>query len=414
MPLPSDFLNSWEYLPPPEVFEMIQQAPKPLDSAHWIIHNEIRPADLFCYLGARFGPPNGVQNFLRDDDSDNLIHWDWTFRTSTGHVMILGMNFRTEVLLGSDAEVGLDDREKFIQRLKADFGNYGKGMSELRKFLEPWVEFVNPYQRLRHSITQLLEQLNALGLDPANEQIADPFADMSPVEAKGRWQDIARRYSQGVGLCFGIRSMLPVMAEAFVNMLLYVLMRPEIRNDARLRDNAFRQPIDVRVKSLSINCIGFARQVDYSTPACARYHSLVNERNDLLHGNVVIDKLKFNEVYFWGKVPVFKEYRSMWQRSIGVSIQAAGLEGVSDELATVDQFTEYLLTCLEDEVRPLVERVLNRRDLGFNTKTGRVGVLFPGWLVDMKPAFRSAEGTSTAGEAGPDSTTNEGPTPSDL
>lgn len=183
--------------------------------------------------------------------------------------------------------------------------------------------------------------------------------------------------------------MLPVMAEAFVNFIMYVLMRPEIRGDNRLRENAFRQPIDVRVKSLSLNCLGFAKSIDYSDPACGRYHSLVNERNDLLHGNVVIDKLKFNEVYFQGKIPIFKEYRSMWQRSVGVEIHAVGLDHVFDELATVQTFIEYVLSCISDDLRPHVERLLTTRDLGLNESNGRIGVLFPGWLVDFRAVVRS-------------------------
>lgn len=93
-------------------------------------------------------------------------------------------------------------------------------------------------------------------------------------------------------------------------------MRPELKIDDRLRDNTIRQPIDVRVKSLHMTCVGFERPVDYAHEACKAYHSLVNERNDMLHGNVVLEKLKFNEVYFNGRVPVFKEYRSMWEVTV--------------------------------------------------------------------------------------------------
>ena len=89
--------------------------------------------------------------------------------------------------------------------------------------------------------------------------------------------------------------MLPIMAEAFVNLILFTLMRPEIRGDSRLKDDAFKRHIDVRVKSLSINCIGFKQLIDYSNEICVRYHSVVNERNDLLHGNVDPKKLQFNE-----------------------------------------------------------------------------------------------------------------------
>ena len=44
----------------------------------WEFTNEIKPIDLYCYLQAKYGNPNGLQNFLRNDSSDNLIHWEWS------------------------------------------------------------------------------------------------------------------------------------------------------------------------------------------------------------------------------------------------------------------------------------------------------------------------------------------------
>ena len=383
MPLPDTFVQSLQSMHPREVFEEFQRRPLQQLRSLIEIQNEVRPADLFCYLGARFGPPNGVQNFLRTDDSDNLIHWDWTLRHDAGVISFMGMNFRTEVhLFGLDAAD--DDRSRLIEQLTSDFPNHGSEMGKIRNALEDWTEFVNPYQRIRRSVERLLIDLDSLNLR-ADEDPCDPFADKgSPADTSKHWTELAQRYSRGFGLCFGIRSMLPVMAEAFVNLLLYVLMRSEIRTDQRLMENVFRQPIDVRIKSLSINCTGFKCQPDYSNSACVAYHRLVNERNDLLHGNVAIGKLKFNEVYFWGKVPVFKKYKSMWQRSLQIEADSVGMSTIRSELSTVDALKDYLLSCLEDEVCEKIRLIVERHELGFNEPSGKVGVLFPGWLVDMR------------------------------
>lgn len=50
----------------------------PTQAIIWEFTNEIKPIDLYCYLQAKYGNPNGLQNFLRDDSSDNLIHWEWS------------------------------------------------------------------------------------------------------------------------------------------------------------------------------------------------------------------------------------------------------------------------------------------------------------------------------------------------
>ena len=234
----------------------------------------------------------------------------------------------------------------------------------------------------------MLDDLRELRLRPEDEAIPDiSSAEQIPTD---RWGELLGKYSKGLGLCFGIRSMLPVMAEAFVNLILFVLMRPDLRADERLRENTIRQPIDVRVKSLHVTCQGFRTPVDYTHDFCRAYHTLVNERNDLLHGNVVLEKLRFNEVFFNGRVPVFKQYRSMWERSVGVEIQAVGLHRLEKEVATVDNFTAYLKGCLHEKVREQFERIAEMRDLGLNSENGRIGVLFPGHLVDFWPQFSKA------------------------
>lgn len=385
MALTSDLVASLKGADPKEVFSEITREDRPKMGHRWTLRNEIAPSDLYCYLGARFGAPNGLQNFLRKDDSDNLIHWEWFLRCGSGWLICQGMNFRTEVWITANSGLEEADKPAFISQIKADFANYGKKMSEVRKALENWIEFVNPYRRIQKSVDKLLLDLRELNLQPEDEAIPD-ITDAEQIP-NDRWVELFSKYTQGLGLCFGIRSMLPVMAEAFVNLILFVLMRPDLKSDERLRENTIRQPIDVRVKSLHIVCVGFDHAVDYSHDACKAYHSLVNERNDLLHGNVVLDKLKFNEVFFNGRVPVFKQYRSMWERSFGVEIQSVGLHRLEREVETVNNFTAYLKSCMTEEVRSQFEHIAEMRDLGLNSENGRLGILFPGHLVDMLPVF---------------------------
>jgi len=301
------------------------------------------------------------------------------------------MSFRTAILSGG-LPIEESDLKDFIQLLKADFAKYGRKMSEIReKVLEKWIEFVNPYCRLRNAVTNLMTEIAALELEPKSDALLNVLDMIDQDEGERKWRDAYARYSKGLGMCFGIRSMLPIMAEAFVNLLLFVLMKDDLREDDRLRENVTRQPIDIRIKSLHINCNGFSKQVDYRNDACRRYHMLVNERNDLLHGNVVISKLQFNEVFFNRRVPVFTEYKSMWERSFGVDARSVGLDKLHDEIEVVDDMIEYVLTCLDKDARTQIERVMQTRDLGLDVNTGGLGILFPDHLIDMWPGQIQSE-----------------------
>lgn len=387
MTFPSDFVAALKSAHPKEFIEYIKLEDRQKRVHRWALRNEIAPSDLYCYLRARFGTPNGMQNFLRKDDSDNLVHWEWCLRYGPSWLTFQGMNFRTEIWLMGEIAAEEFDSTSLVAQIKADFGNYGKQMSEARKDLEHWTEFVNPYHRIRGSIEKLLDDLRELNLRPEDEAIPDiTSAEQIPPD---HWGELLGRYTEGLGLCFGIRSMLPVMAEAFVNLVLFVLMKPDLKSDERLRENTIRQPIDVRVKLLHLTCSGFERAIDYSHESCKAYHRLVNERNDLLHGNVVLEKLKFNEVFFNGRVPIFKSYRSMWERSVGVEIQAVGLHRLEKEVEIVDNFSAYLMSCMNAGIREQFNRIAETRDLGINAENGRIGILFPGYLIDFFPSFSS-------------------------
>lgn len=393
MAIPADFVERLEFVHPKDAIAFLQRKERPRAGTRWILKNEVRPADLYCYLGARFGAPNGIQSFLRSNDSDNLIQWEWFLQYGDGFVAIQGMNFRTEIGvlgLGTWEEV---EKDEFVQQLKKDFARNRVAMGKVRKSLEHWIEFVNPYQRLRRSISALNDELSSLDLDPKSDFVPDVCDMGGSAEFARKWKEQATKYSKAIGLSFGIRSMLPVMAEAFVNLLLYILMKPELKNDDRLRENAIRQQMDIRIKSLSNNCTGFKQHIDYTCDACKRYHTLVNKRNDLLHGNVVIEQLRFNELYFNGTVPVFIEYSSMWERSIGVAHRAVGMDSVNEELAIVDGLVQYLLSCLDDGIREKVKIMCDKFDLGLCMDDKRLGILFPDWLVDFVPVPEHPNGT---------------------
>jgi len=354
----------------------------PPASTTFSLRNEVRPGDLYCYLAARFGPPNGLQNLLRDDSSDNLIHWEWLLQFNDCWICIQGMNFRTEILFLGDLGRPLPLEDELARELKKDFSRFGKDMATVRNALEHWTEFVNPHVRIRRSIDIMLVEIRSLNLDPDNDTIIE-LAELTE-ENKHQSAQTMHRWAQGLGLCFGVRAMLPVLAESYVNLILFMLMTKELKDNQRLREATFREAIDLRIMKLHMHCIGFERSVDLNDVACKKYRTLINDRNDTLHGNVSIEKLKFNDLYFCGTVPIFKEYRCLWDRSIGVDVAAVGLASLEEEIKAVDDFIQYVKSCLHEKSRYIVDVILNARHLGFREDTGAIAVLFSGPLADMR------------------------------
>lgn len=239
-----NFVQSLEFIHPKEIVELLKSEDRPKTGTYWILKNEIRPSDLYCYFGARFGRPNGIQNFLRRDDSDNLIHWEWFLKAGDGYISILGMSFRTEVWVHG-RKFPDHSKNELVAQLKADFARHGKAMAEVRKSLEPWIEFVNPYQRLRRAVDQLLKELDQLQIDPETDAVPNileggPFSEID--ERTKVWEQRAAAYSKATGIAFGLRSMIPVMAEAAINLLVFILAHESIRKTKSFTPTFFGSP----------------------------------------------------------------------------------------------------------------------------------------------------------------------------
>ncbi|MFQ2010524.1 hypothetical protein ACK34P_13915 [Aeromonas veronii] len=110
----------------------------------------------------------------------------------------------------------------------------------------------------------------------------------------------------------------------------------------------------------------------------------MNERNDLLHGNIEINKLSIGDVFFRGKVPLFVQYEDFWDKSIGVSMQSVKFEEIYKDKKVVDDFINYILSKLTPEVKQQIDMIMEKGQLGFNNKTGRIGLLFPEHMVDFR------------------------------
>lgn len=381
------FLNQ-QAINPSCLINILQGNKLPREGEIWEFTNEIKPIDIYCYLYAKYGPPNGLQNFVRSDDSDNLIHWEWALAGEFGIIMIQGHNFRSEVHLRGhfkDKGLTIDD---FVSQIKSDIGNQGKEISELRKKLEKWTQFVNPYKRIESAVDQHFLKLESLSINPEVDKVPQATTESEWSLYGENFSAATDKYSYAVGLTFGLRSMLPVLAESFVNLVIFILCRPDIKMNERLFQSTIRQPIDIRIQSLHINCIGFESAVDYSSNECKNFHTLMNERNDLLHGNVEVNKLSIGDVYFDKNVPLFLKYEDFWDKSIGVSMKSVKFDQIQTDRDVVNEFITYIMNKLKPELRKEIEIIMDRGQLGFNHKTGRVGVLFSGHMVDFRAVFK--------------------------
>ena len=361
--------------------------------SRWVLDASLKPADLYIYLKARFGPPNGVIMIFRGQHSDNFIQWHYTLKSGSSYFEILGLNTRTEFWISEYRNLSSENWVELVAEIKKDFKRFGPKLKDVRKGLENWRLFYNPYHRLKGIVKKYSEELSEI-IKESFELPTDPPAfpviytsgqdgleeDIS--EFTTQIQAVTTRYIRAQEISTSLRLICPVWAEAFINFLIFILSREEIKNDQRLYQDFIRKDIDVRIKLLHINCNGFRKAIDSTHTKYKDFHSLMNERNDLLHGNIDPQKLSYETVYFDDTIPLFTEPQGLARNSLGVSLIGIEPDETLKRVDIVHSFIDFILSHLEAPYKEELSLILDKRDLGWRVETKRLGVLFGDFIAE--------------------------------
>jgi len=386
---PIEVIKDWKAADPELILNKIRERGWG-SRARWIFTKNISPLDLYIYLKSRFGYPNGFQMLLRNPSSDNLIHWHWTLQYEKYAMDFMGYNLRAEVLIEGLDSFSDEAGFAFEDGIKRDFENYGQDMAFVRRGLEKWNLFVNPYYRLRTAITNYSKELRALSI----ENLKLPEQPRTSEEAQHfstEFEACRDKYSRALGYCISIRMLVPVMAEAFINMIIFLMAKSHIKKDQRLYNNEIRQEIDIRVKKLNIICDGFKNPIPTDSGAFKRFHSLMNGRNDLLHGNIDPIKLKYDIVYFDKNIPLPISYKNFAELFLVNSLIHIEPETAFHDIDIVDDFIKLILDQVSDKASFDIQTFMNTSNPGWREDTMRVGVLLPAHMVDAIPREKRAD-----------------------
>ena len=189
-------------------------------------------------------------------------------------------------------------------------------------------------------------------------------------------KDILEKKTDGLAL----RMLIPVVGESLVNLLFYLLARDEIRADKRLLDNFFRNQVDIRIKTMHLNCKGLIKPYDQNDDRFKNFLRIMNTRNDFLHGNVMPVSNCFDDVYFDGTIPIFNEEKDMSVEYMEQNMFQVDDETINANYQYIFDFEEYMVENVTDQYKGQIKLVIESTELGFNKKTNRIGVLFDNTL----------------------------------
>ena len=350
----------------------------------WIVNDTLTPIDLYVYLKARFGAPNGFAMTLKNSTVDNLTHWNWTLQVNDHVIEFMGLNLYAVAHIEGYVDPTPRDLAEFSASIKADFSNHGPQMSRVRKALEKWSIFLNPYKRFRDVVDDYALKLRSLGIDQLALPTIPVTSEQMQTESQ-RWPVLQQKYAEALGLGASLRMLAPVLAEAFVNMLIFLLAKPDVKQDKRVYDDVLRREIDLRVKTLHLNCVGFSTPVDTRSQSFKNFLTLMNGRNDFLHGNVDPRKLQYDTVSFDGNIPLYDRYKNFAELAFVQRLVHVEPHLALNDVEIVDEFIKLLLEHLDPIVRDEVQLFMSVLNPGYREETMQVGNVLPSFAIHFVP-----------------------------
>lgn len=339
-----------------------------------VLQESVSPFDVYTYLHARFGEPNGLQTLLARDDSDNLFHWDFYLKAGGANLQFVGAT--EEVHVHFDFEVSDKDCRAFIAALRTDFARVGQEKGRFAGTLEKWNIFPNQFLAIASRCADLYEEITTALPRIERKFLAEKLTTQA-LTAEKRSKSHATLMSAITTAPTELSVLMPVLFESFIGLIVAVMVKPDIRRDAEAFGTFVRSPLNQKLTGLAERCWGFARPLVQEDPVFGRYWTVVNRRNDIIHGNVDPVRDALEVVYFHGKRPIYKtggdRIRQHWKRLID---RYRPQEVVDDYLAT-HVFILDILDHMTADGRRTIEMIMEDTQPGWDNRRKKPGRLFP-------------------------------------
>jgi hypothetical protein len=343
------------------------------------VRHHLSPVDVYCYLKGRFGEPNGFANFLRRDSSDNLIHWDFNLKADDEDVYVYGTS--REIHFVISARLTDENWRDLILGIKADYKRVAGQTSEVFKSLEQWVIFPNRFVE----IAAVCADLHAAIADNIggyrNLKTPSGTTKKNLREHYAALRSSTERASVLHRSCLQLSVLTPVLAEAFINVLVLMLCKPEIRANTRQFDAFIRSQIDTKLFDLAYKCKGFVRPLDQHADTFKRFKRVMDKRNHSIHGNCDPEREQIELVYFEGRRPLFKEAGDHIGKFLEALERQYAPESVIRDYEDTQEFLTDLVTHLEPDLVGAVRTILEDPYPGYDVSRKKVGSVLPRRLV---------------------------------
>ncbi|QFT92072.1 hypothetical protein FIU86_04400 [Roseovarius sp. THAF9] len=267
------------------------------------------------------------------------------------------------------------DWVRFAKTLKSDFARWGAEMSKVAAALEKWNIVSNRYVMVADACAQFHDLLT----DEAQAPDFTPQKRRTEAGIK-RYQrqieKIGERANRVFSASLSLDLITPVLAESFVNMIIFLARKDELKRNPRQYEQYIRQHIDTRVFDLHLKCDAFTAGVDPEHEDYKAFKRVMDRRNYNLHGNIDPAKDAIETVYFDKFTPLYEQGADPILELFRKKEAVFDISGVLRRYHDVHSFFQYVLGLMESNARKEIEFLMDDSEFGFDIKRNRLGRLF--------------------------------------
>lgn len=348
----------------------------------WHNDGRLSQVDIYCLLKSYFGNPNGYFMACRGNHSENFVEWHYMLQKEYIIFEIFGSSrfLELRIYAKDNKGIGTISWDIFVESIQKLIKSEAKRISDEKQELENWSLFINTYKRLRILVDEFYQKLTSISLKEP-----EPLKLITTKENWEAYQKDLIAYTRNViearNIGTTLRMVIPVLAESFVNLIIFILAKEQIKNDPRLYDDLLRKNIDIRVKSLPLYCNGFKEEINQNDENVKSFFRMMNKRNDFLHGNINPAKHTFDNIFFDGTIPLFSSEKDIAVELARESLFDVEPATVAEDYNTAIRFIDYIIDNLHGEFKEIVKMIIEKQQLGWNNVTKRIGILFSDTLM---------------------------------
>lgn len=331
---------------------------------------------LFALLMFRFGAPQGLVTFLGkspDGDPDGPFKWDYLFEPCPD---VLFQVLRTANSIEIQWWGEGITKEKVLSYFDWNIGNHSLEVSTAIKSLEQYVLILNPYVRHRKMLEHATEEIQKINIKewPKISTIVDDERKIK--EYTYRYLGNIKEADREAGFSIMIVNESAFMAEAFLNMVVALLIKPEISRVKNLFKEVVSRKWKPKLERLPIDCNYVNGPINIGDISVANAVKLFHTRNCLAHSYPDVDAMSVGNMWFYKRFPVLPLAERYDRFSLALHNQIPSRHQAMECMKYAQDLISFISSHLDHRIRDEFLGVVNSNPLGYNKTKGVYGVPF--------------------------------------